>query len=301
MSPASASSTIAAIDCGTNTIRLLIASGGEQLVRESRIVRLGEGVDATGQLAAGALERAFACLDEYAVLLAEHEVARIRFCATSATRDASNSAVFTAGVRDRIGVEPEVLSGAEEAALSYAGAVANLTTPQPEPVLVIDTGGGSTELILGSVGAISLDIGSVRMHERYLHSDPPTVDEIAACRAGIEEALDSCPFDLGGAAAVVGVAGTFLTVAAGVLGLTAYDPMVVNQADLAVEDFHAMTDRLLALTVAERIGLGFVSAGRADVIGAGALIVSQVLRRTRVSTVTASESDILDGIAASIS
>ncbi len=292
--------TTAAIDCGTNTIRLLISSGDRQLVRESRIVRLGEGVDSTGRLADGALERAFTCLDEYAALITQHDVERIRFCATSATRDASNSAVFTAGVRARLGVDPEVVSGDEEAALSYAGAVANLRNKQPEPVLVIDTGGGSTELILGQVGAISLDIGSVRMHERHLHSDPPTAAEIANCTAGIDEALDGCPFDLAEAAAVVGVAGTFLTVAAGVLGIATYDPKVVDQAEFEVERFHAMTEKLLALTATERIDLGFVNPGRADVIGAGALIVSQVLRRTRVLVVTASESDILDGIAASI-
>lgn len=292
--------TTAAIDCGTNTVRLLISSGDRQLVRESRIVRLGEGVDSTGRLADGALERAFTCLDEYAALITQHDVERIRFCATSATRDASNSAVFTAGVRARLGVDPEVVSGDEEAALSYAGAVANLRNKQPEPVLVIDTGGGSTELILGQVGAISLDIGSVRMHERHLHSDPPTAAEIANCTAGIDEALDGCPFDLAEAAAVVGVAGTFLTVAAGVLGIATYDPKVVDQAEFEVERFHAMTEKLLALTATERIDLGFVNPGRADVIGAGALIVSQVLRRTRVLVVTASESDILDGIAASI-
>ncbi len=295
---------IAAIDCGTNTIKLLIGSPGRPLVRESRIVRLGQGVDASGRLADEALVRAFACLDEYAALLAAHPVAQIRFCATSATRDSSNAAVFAAGVEARLGVRPEVLSGDEEAGLAFAGAVANLQTPHAAPVLVIDVGGGSTEVILGSVApesACSMDIGSVRLHERHLRSDPPTAAEIEACGADIDRELDACGVNLADAASVVGVAGTFLTIAAGALGLAAYDKEVVDQASIPTAAVHELTELLLAKTVAERIDLGFVGAGRADVIGAGALIVSRILRRTTVSSVTASEADILDGIAASLS
>lgn len=297
------SEVIAAIDCGTNTIKLFIGGPGEQLERESRIVRLGQGVDATGRLAEEALERAFTCLDEYAALIAKHPVRRIRFCATSATRDSSNAAVFADGVQARLGVRPEVLSGEEEATLAFAGAVANLATPHPAPVVVIDVGGGSTEVILGSTSpdaACSMDIGSVRLHERHLHSDPPTAAEIAACTADIDRELDTCAVRVADASSVVGVAGTFLTIAAGALGLTAYDKNVVDQARIPTTAVHELTELLLSQSVAERIAMGFVSAGRADVIGAGALIVSRILRRTSLPSVTASEADILDGIAASI-
>jgi exopolyphosphatase/guanosine-5'-triphosphate,3'-diphosphate pyrophosphatase len=292
---------VAAIDCGTNTVRLLIRAGERTLVRESRIVRLGQGVDATGRLAEPALERASACLEEYAALLRQHPVARLRFCATSATRDAANADVFAELVRERLGVTPDVLSGAEEAELAFAGAIAGLGATPPAPVLVMDVGGGSTELILGAAtpsAAYSMDIGSVRLHERHLHSDPPTAAEIAACAADVDAALDDCPVDPAAAASVIGVAGTFLTIAAGALGLRSYDRALVDQAELSVEAFAAMTERLLAAPVAERATWGFVSSGRLDVIGAGALIVSRVLARTFVATVIASESDILDGIAA---
>ncbi len=224
---------IAAIDCGTNTIKLLVGDLPDVAVRESRIVRLGQGVDRTGRLADEALERTFAAIDEYAALIAEHDVSRIRFCATSATRDSSNGEVFADGVEARLGVRPDVLTGDEEAALAYAGAIRHLRTTPVEPVLVIDIGGGSTELILGRSApdaAYSMDIGSVRMHERHLHSDPPTAAEIAACVADIEAALDGCPVDPAGAATVVGVAGTTLSVVAGTLDLPAYDRDLIDQS-----------------------------------------------------------------------
>ena len=295
--------TIAAVDCGTNTIKLLIGDLPEVAVRESRMVRLGEGVDRTGRLSDAALERAFAALDEYAALVASHDVARIRFCATSATRDAANAEEFSAGVHARLGVRPEVLTGAEEAALAFDGAVRNLATPPPEPVLVIDIGGGSTELILGSTtpeAAHSMDIGSVRLHERHLAADPPTADQVAGCVADIDAALDACPVDPGRAASVVGVAGTTLSVVAGVLDLPSYDPDAIDQAVVRVADVHAFVDRLVAMTVAERLALPWMHPGRADVIDAGALILSRVLRRTPVDFLVASEADILDGIAWSI-
>jgi exopolyphosphatase / guanosine-5'-triphosphate,3'-diphosphate pyrophosphatase len=294
---------VAAIDCGTNTVRLLIRAGERTLVRESRIVRLGQGVDATGRLAEEALARASTCLEEYAALLAQHRVARLRLCATSATRDAANADAFAALVRRRLGVSPDVLSGAEEAELAFAGAIAGLRASPPSPALVMDVGGGSTELIVGAAtpsAAYSMDIGSVRLHERHLHSDPPTGDEIAACVTDVDAALDACPVDPASAASVIGVAGTFLTIAAGALGLSSYDRTLVDQAQISVEAVVAMSDRLLGASVAERATWGFVSPGRLDVIGAGALIVSRVLVRTCVSTVIASESDILDGIAASL-
>jgi exopolyphosphatase / guanosine-5'-triphosphate,3'-diphosphate pyrophosphatase len=299
------SGPVAAIDCGTNTIKLLIGELPGVAEREMRLVRLGQGVDRTGRLADEALERTFAAIDEYAALIAAHRVPpeRIRFCATSATRDAANGDVFAAGVRQRLGVAPEVISGAEEAALAFDGAVRNLRTPPETPVLVVDIGGGSTELILGTdapESAHSMDIGSVRLHERHLHSDPPTADEVASCVADIDAHLDASPVDVPRAATVVGVAGTVTTVAAAVLDLPAYDPDAIDQSVLAVPDVHAAVDRLVALPVEDRLALPFMHPGRADVIDAGALILSRVLRRSRLRTMIVSEADILDGIAWSI-
>ncbi|HEY9563777.1 MAG TPA: Ppx/GppA phosphatase family protein [Nocardioides sp.] len=296
-------STVAAIDCGTNTIKLLIGDLPDVAVRESRMVRLGQDVDRTGRLGDEALERTFAAIDDYAALIAEHAVERIRFCATSATRDASNSDVFVAGVRDRLGIEPEVVAGHEEARLAFAGAIRNLRATPEKPVLVLDIGGGSTELILGTdtpQREHSMDIGSVRMHERHLHSEPPTAAQIAAAIADIDAHLDSCPVPAAEAATVVGVAGTILTVAAGVLDLPAYDREAIDQSVLPVPAIHAMTERLLAMTVQERLALPYMHPGRADVIGAGALILDRVLRRTSVEEIVVSEADILDGIAWSL-
>ena len=297
---------VAAIDCGTNTIKLLVGSVDGQgltdvVVRETRMVRLGEGVDRTGRLSEAALGRAFAALDEYAALVGAHDVSRIRFCATSATRDAANGAVFADGVRDRLGVSPEVITGAEEAALAFDGAIRNLRVPPAEPVLVVDIGGGSTELVLGSSGspeaAHSMDIGSVRLHERHLHSDPPTAAEVTACVADIDAHLDESPVQVGHARAVVGVAGTVLTVVAGALDLPAYDADAIDQSVVPVDRIREVADRLVAMSVAERLALGYMHPGRADVIDAGALILSRVLARARTDCLVASEADILDGIA----
>ena len=298
---------IAAIDCGTNTIKLLVGDLPGVAVRETRMVRLGQGVDATGRLADEALARAFAALDEYAAILAAHDVTRLRFCATSATRDSANAQVFADGVHARLGVWPEVLSGDEEAALSFDGAVRNLRTPVTGRVLVVDIGGGSTELVLGTTtpeAAHSMDVGSVRLHERRLRSDPPGPAEVAACVGDIDAALDAAHaagVDLGSADAVVGVAGTVTSVAAGVLDLPAYSAEAIDQAVLPVEEVHALVERLVAMTVAERLALPWMHPGRADVIDAGALVLSRVLRRTRVDSLVASEADILDGIAWSVS
>jgi exopolyphosphatase/guanosine-5'-triphosphate,3'-diphosphate pyrophosphatase len=295
---------VAAIDCGTNTIKLLIGDLPEVSARESRMVRLGQGVDATGRLAPEALERAFAALDEYAALIRDAGVERIRFCATSATRDASNAAEFTAGVQERLGVTPEVLSGEEEARLAFAGAVRGLRD-LPSPVLVVDIGGGSTELILGSPAdgpsrAHSMNIGSVRLHERRLGGDPPSPEQVAACIADIDAALDECPVDPADAAAIVGVAGTITTVAAGVLGLPAYDREAIDRQVLPVEGVHRQVAALVTMTVQERLALGWMHPGRADVIDAGALVLSRVLHRSPLTTMTVAETDILDGIAWSL-
>ena len=300
---------IAAVDCGTNTIKLFIGSPPSTSVRVSRMVRLGQGVDRTGRLDDAALARAFAAVEEYAALVAAHGVPpeRIRFCATSATRDATNGDVFAQGVHDRLGVWPEVLSGEEEAALAFDGAVRDLRAPTTDPVLVVDIGGGSTELILGSAGptphataAVSMDIGSVRLHERRLHTDPPTADEVVACVADIDDALDAGGVPVEEAHQVVGVAGTVITVACGVLGLPVYDPTRTDQAVIPVAGVHEYVEWLVGLPVVERRALPYMHPGRADVIDAGALILSRVLRRTRVSTLTVSEADILDGIAWSV-
>jgi exopolyphosphatase/guanosine-5'-triphosphate,3'-diphosphate pyrophosphatase len=292
---------VAAFDCGTNTIKLLIGALPEVAVRETRIVRLGQGVDATGRLADEALERAFAAIDEYAAIVAQHPVTKMRFCATSATRDSSNAEEFAAGVHARLGVWPEVLSGEEEAALSYDGAIRHLRVPPADPVLVIDVGGGSTELVLGDgsgpLAAQSMDIGSVRMHERYLHDDPPTADQVAACVADIDAHLDACPVPVAEAATVVGVAGTVLSIVAGVLDLPSYDKSLIDQSLVSAADVHAFVDRLVAMSVAERMGFPWMQRGRVDVLDAGGLILSRVLRRCVSSSLVASEADILDGIA----
>jgi exopolyphosphatase/guanosine-5'-triphosphate,3'-diphosphate pyrophosphatase len=294
--------TVAAVDCGTNTIRLLVGALPDVAVRESQIVRLGQGVDATGRLADEALARTFAAMDEYAATIRDHAVTRVRVCATSAVRDADNGEVFVRGVEERLGVSPDVLTGAQEAVLTFDGAVRNLTVPAPDPVLVVDIGGGSTELVLGSGDGVvavahSMDIGSVRLHERHLHGDPPTAAEVAACVADIDHHLAAAPVPIGDARTVVGVAGTTLTIAAGVLGLSSYDRSAIDQARLASTDVAAFVERLVAMTVKERRALPYMDPGRADVVGAGALILARVLAGAPVATVVASESDILDGIA----
>jgi len=295
---------VAAIDCGTNTIKLFIGSPPRAEVRETRMVRLGEGVDTSGELSAAALARTFAAIDEYAALLIDHPASRLRFCATSATRDAHNGSVFTAGVEARLGVLPEVLSGEEEARLAFDGAVRNLATPPAHPVLVVDIGGGSTELILGDASgptvAHSMDIGSVRLHERRLHADPPTAGEVAACVADIDAALDASPVDIAAAATVVGVAGTVTTVGAGHLDLPAYDADAVDQTVVPVAAARTWIASLVAMPLTDRLGLPYLHPGRADVIDAGVLILDRVLARAAVDSFVVSEADILDGIAWSL-
>jgi len=304
------STTVAAIDCGTNTIKLLVgtltADGMDVAVREMRMVRLGQGVDRTGVLADDALARTFEAVDEYAALIRAHGAERVRFVATSATRDAANADVFVRGVHDRLGVDPEVVSGSEEAALAFDGAVRNLATPPATPVLVLDIGGGSTELIVGDrpvappAAAHSMDIGSVRLHERHLRSDPPTMAEVAALVRDVDTALDGSPVDPAGAVTVVGVAGTITTLAAGLLGLAGYSREAIDQARLPVGEVHALVDQLVTMTVNERLTLPWLHPGRADVIGAGGLILTRILHRTGADELVVSESDILDGIAWSL-
>jgi len=301
---------VAAVDCGTNSIKLLVGrvlDGGrlDVVLRESRVVRLGQDVDRTGVLADEALARTFAAIDEMAAMVRDLGVPpeRMRFCATSATRDAANAAVFADGVRSRLGIEPEVLSGDEEAALVYAGAIAAQDPVPPAPVLVVDIGGGSTELVLGrreERQAVSMDIGSVRLHERHLHSDPPTAAEVAACVADIDRHLDDCGVPLGRARTVVGTSGTIKTIACGVLGLGSYDRDGFDGAVLPNAATASFVDALVAMTVAQRRALPYMHPGRADVIGAGALIWRRILDRVPVLEHVVSEADILHGMAAAV-
>jgi exopolyphosphatase/guanosine-5'-triphosphate,3'-diphosphate pyrophosphatase len=300
---------VAAFDCGTNSLRLLVADldaerrTATELVREMRIVRLGQGVDRTGRISEVAMARVFAALDELAATARKAGAERTRFCATSAARDADNAATFMEGVRERVGVEPEVLTGEEEAALSFGGAVRSLGGVVPAPHLVVDIGGGSTELILGGDGvdqAQSLDIGSVRITERHLHSDPPTQREIAAAVADIDAALDTVTVDLASAASVIGVAGTVTTIAAAALRLRTYERALIHHAVIDVASVQGAVTSLLTMSTQERRALGFMHPGRADVIGGGGLVLARLLRRTEVYSVLVSEQDILDGIAWSL-
>jgi exopolyphosphatase/guanosine-5'-triphosphate,3'-diphosphate pyrophosphatase len=298
---------VAAIDCGTNSIRLLIAdvtaSRLTDVVREMRIVRLGEAVDRTGSLAPQAIERTRGALADYAASIRTHGAERVRMVATSATRDADNQAEFVAMVRQTLGAEPEVITGIEEAALSYSGAVDTLPGVGG-PVLLADIGGGSTELVLGGASrrSVSLDVGSVRMTERYLHDDPPTPAQIEATIADIRAALARAhtyvPLDTG--AALVGVAGTVTTVAALALGLSEYDADAIHGSVLSAARIDEVTTRLLSLTHEQRAAHAVIHPGRVDVIGAGALILSTLVAATRAARVVASEHDILDGIALSL-
>ena len=307
---------VAAVDCGTNSIRLLIAdvdpAAGtlRDVDRRMLVVRLGQGVDATGQFAPEALRRTLDATDEYAAACASAGVQRVRFVATSATRDARNRNAFVTGVLDRIGVEPEVVSGDEEAALSYAGATRELP-PGGGPFLVVDIGGGSTELVLGEravLAARSVDVGCVRITERHLHSDPPAAAEVAAATADLDAALDEVAAEvpIGKAHTLVGVAGSVTTVTAHALGLGSYDPAVIHRAVLPVDGVRTSCDALLAMSRADRAALPYMHSGRVDVIGAGALIWRRVIDRAVEATggalaaVTTSEHDILDGIAWSI-
>ncbi|MFI5890719.1 exopolyphosphatase [Actinoplanes sp. NPDC051513] len=298
---------VAAIDCGTNSIRLLIADVVDGRVidvsRRMEIVRLGEGVDRTGRLSDAALARTRKALIGYAAEIAELGITRVRMCATSASRDASNASDFRAMVRAVLGVDPEVITGDEEARLSFAGAVAGLRAEPP--YLIFDIGGGSTEFVTGSEGvehAISVDIGCVRMTERHLHDDPPTPAQIEAATRDITVAVDTALAAVPGRSAptVVGLAGTVTTVTALALGLDAYDATRIHHARVSRAAVAKVTADLLGMTVAERLALPVMHPGRADVIGGGALILSIILDRSGHDFVIASEHDILDGIALSI-
>jgi exopolyphosphatase / guanosine-5'-triphosphate,3'-diphosphate pyrophosphatase len=311
---------VAAIDCGTNSIRLLVAevdpdAGGAavDVVRRMEIVRLGGGVDRTGRLAPDAIERTRVALADYARQIAGLGVVRTRMVATSATRDAANAGDFRAMVLATLGQPPEVITGTEEAALSFAGAIDGLPADIVPPYLVVDIGGGSTEFVLGGVApenpggvapehAVSVDIGCVRLTERHLVDDPPTVAQIAAAEADIVAAVDRAlaAVPARGIDTIIGLAGSVTTVAALALGLDAYRPEAIHHARVSYQQVARIAANLLGLTRAERLALPVMHPGRADVIGAGALILQVLMREVGAATVVASEHDILDGIVSTL-
>ncbi|WP_327268549.1 Ppx/GppA family phosphatase [Streptomyces sp. NBC_01218] len=308
---------VAAIDCGTNSIRLLVADvdpatgSFTELDRRMRIVRLGQGVDRTGRLAPEALERTFAACREYAGVIGELGAGTVRFVATSASRDAENSADFVRGVHEILGVEPEVITGDQEAQLSFDGATTELHRDSghglASPYLVVDIGGGSTEFVLGDEtvrAARSVDIGCVRMTERHLvqdgaRIDPPTEARIAAIRADVEAALDLAAetVPLTEAATLVGLAGTVTTIAAIALDLQEYDSEAIHHSRISLARVERITTSLLASTHADRAAIPSMHPGRVDVIASGALILQALMRRTGAQEIVVSEHDILDGIA----
>ncbi len=301
----------AAIDCGTNSIRLLIADvdvergTAQDVVREMTVVRLGEGVDATGAFSASALERTFAACRDYAQLLREAGSPPMRFVATSASRDVSNRSQFVDGVQTILGVAPEVISGQEEGALSFAGATAGIPPGTQAPFLVVDIGGGSTEFVLGAdapTHRTSVDVGCVRMTERHMAGDPPTPEQVAAARIDIDAAIAQAgavvPF--AEAATLVGLAGSVTTVAALALELPAYDAQMIHHSRIPVAEVRRVSDALLVMTRAERAALPVMHPGRVDVIGAGALVLRRIMDATGAADVLVSEHDILDGVARSV-
>ena len=310
---------VGAIDCGTNSIRLLIADidpatyAVRDIVRRMEVVRLGYGVDRTGRLDPERIVATLAMCREYAAQCREHGTVAIRFAATSASRDASNAAVFVEGVQDAfgdLGVTPEVISGAEEAALSFRGATGDLHAAGiPGPYLVVDIGGGSTEFVLGTTdvdASLSTDVGCVRLTERHLRSDPPTEAEVAAARADVEAAInaaaDVVPLDR--TATLVGLAGSVTTVTAHALALAAYEPTAIHLSTMDAAAMHAACDDLIAMSRADRAALPFMHPGRVDVIGGGALVWRTVIDRVVAAAgevpIVTSEHDILDGIALSL-
>ncbi|USX47609.1 Ppx/GppA family phosphatase [Dietzia kunjamensis] len=314
---------VGAVDCGTNSIRLLVAEGVPgaagltDVTREMRIIRLGEGVDATGRLSDGALSRCRTALTDYTATMAELGVQLVRMVATSATRDAANKDEFFGMTAEVLGAQfpgavAEVISGQTEAELTFAGGVSDLS-PADGPFVVTDLGGGSTEIVVGELvggevrllGSRSLDIGCVRLTERVLHSDPPTAAEIAEARAVIaDELAEADDVPVGQAGRWVGVAGTFTTLSALAQGLGEYDPQRIHGSVIPLDRMREVCDRLVASTVTERRSLGPMHPGRADVIGGGSIVVQALCdvmaERAGLTELTVSEKDILDGIAMSV-
>ena len=298
-------SRVAAIDCGTNSIRLLIAdiTDGKfrEIIREMEIVRLGQGVDKTNSFHPDAISRTLAATEKFASLIKSKGVEKIRFCATSATRDASNRNQFIDGVRDILGIEVEVIPGEEEATLSFLGATKELDQQQA-PFLVVDIGGGSTEFVIGSdqvSAAKSVNIGCVRMSERHLNQQPPTSAQIQSAIIDIDKAIAEAAavVPITTAQTLVAVAGTATTVAAAALDLAEYDRYAIHLSRISAEKVHKVAAMFQRITRDEIAKLGYMHSGRVDVINAGALVLSRVMAATGATEFVASESDILDGIA----
>lgn len=308
---------VGAVDCGTNSIRLLVARREDgvltDLHREMRVVRLGEGVDATGRLAEGALARTREALEDYAEIMRQHDVAALRMVATSATRDAENRHVFFDMTREVLapvvaGSVAEVITGDEEARLSFAGAVGEFD-PADGPFAVTDLGGGSTEVVLGVDGEVvaarSVNIGCVRLTERVLHSDPPTADEVTTAhdvaRRELQAAFAVVPVER--ARTWVGVAGTMTTLAALAEGLETYDADRIHRARVPMDRLREVCEGLVAMTRDQRAALGPMHPGRVDVIGGGSIVTLELARefadRAGIDALVVSEKDILDGIALS--
>ena len=299
---------VAAIDCGTNSIRLLIAdidgSNFREIIREMEVVRLGQGVDKTGAFHPDAIARTLAAVDKYAAEIARRGVEKIRFCATSATRDATNRVLFIDGVKERLGIEPEVIAGEEEAALSFQGATKDFDKSEG-PFLVIDIGGGSTEFVFGidSVEfARSMNIGCVRMSERHFTGDQPDPGQIASAIEDIDEAIRQAAktVPITEAKTVIMVAGTATTVAAAALDLLAYDRYAIHLARISAQRAHEISQSFLRETREQRAAHGYMHPGRVDVIGAGSLVLDRIMAASGAKEFVASESDILDRMAWSL-
>jgi exopolyphosphatase/guanosine-5'-triphosphate,3'-diphosphate pyrophosphatase len=299
---------VAAIDCGTNSIRLLIAdidgAHFREIHREMEIVRLGQGVDKTGQFHPDAILRTLAAVDKFAIEIAKRGVEKIRFCATSATRDATNRDLFIDGVRERLGIAPEVIPGEVEAALSFQGATRDFPATDG-PFLVIDIGGGSTEFVFGTTTvefAKSMNIGCVRMSERHFTGGDADPGQIAAAIEDIDEAITQAAkiVPITESKTLIAVAGTATTVAAAALELSTYDRYSIHLSRISAEKVHTVSKAFLAMKREDREALGYMHPGRVDVIGAGSLVLSRIMLATGATEFVASESDILDGMAWSL-
>ncbi len=296
---------VAAIDCGTNSIRLLIADvtdqGMREVTRQMEVVRLGEDVDTTGQFKVEAVQRTLKVVARYSDEMRRRGVERVRFCATSATRDASNREIFISGVNELLGITPEVIPGVEEAALSFLGATAEMASADG-PFLVVDIGGGSTEFVFGTDSvekAVSVNIGCVRMHERHLRSNPVVKSELAAAIADIDDAISraSKEVPITEAKTLIAVAGTATTVAAAALDLDSYDRYAIHLARIPAEEVHRIAHQFQGSSTEQIAALPYMHPGRVDVITAGSLVLSRTMLATGATNFVASESDILDGIA----
>jgi exopolyphosphatase/guanosine-5'-triphosphate,3'-diphosphate pyrophosphatase len=301
-------SQVAVIDCGTNSIRLLIAetSGStiKEVIRTMEIVRLGQGVDENKAFHPDAINRTLLAVKSFKEIIDRNNVDKIRFCATSATRDASNRNIFIDGVRDILNIQVEVIPGEEEAALSFTGATYQLDQGSG-PFLVVDIGGGSTEFVYGDkkvISAKSVNIGCVRMSERHLTNQPPTMDQIASAIVDIDIAITQAAVSvpINSAKSLIAVAGTATTVAAAALDLSKYDRDLIHLSKISADKVHKVAQMFQSMNKSEISALPYMHEGRVDVITAGSLVLSRVMAATGAVEFVASESDILDGMAFSL-